>query len=1108
MVRTRLGRSSPHGIERLARNLALFAQLSFDERRAYLFAQKARETIARTRIAYGLLSKNLNERTRSTQGVEVLLDNFYIVEGALMELGASWKHKATLRVPQAPDADGEKQPRVFMITRAFTKEVDALMGRDAITEFLKTYQKNAPLSIRELDIFPDMLRYVLIEELLRQIEWNLAVMKEVATADEWYERIIKTSRRSDALPRLRKLTSLLASEYNIVPQAFGLHLLHRLDQAGKEGDIRMVSKWLKLSLAKQGSTYTQLSTVSAQAERAQAVTISNAITSLRYLAQVRWDKVSLDLNMIDAVLAKDPAEVFQHISDDTRSLYRRTIVRIADRTGAHDIDVAREAVRMARQQYESRHGIVDRRNHVGYYLVDEGVDALKVALGYIPKPTERLRKYIKEHSTSTYLGFVAVTTIILSTLLIALSDTVMLPIAAMLVMVTVGMLLTSEIALALAHFLFTRILEPKPLSALDLKEGVGKGRRTVVVMPSMFRDAVSAEKLLQRMETNFVANNDPDIFYAVLMDFRDAIKQRMPDDEKQVNEIALGVANLNERYPSPTPRFLLFYRERKWSAAENVFMGWERKRGKLREFNQLLRGKETSYIGDVKEAVAPLRSVRYVITLDEDTELVRDGARVLIGTIDHPLNRPVEDKARNIVTQGYGIIQPRAALRFVDGSASTFSHLFGSFPGIDTYSSLISDLHQDLFGDAIFHGKGIYDVDVVESTMSGRIPNDTVLSHDLLEGLYARVGIASGAHIFEGFPSNYREHAKRLHRWIRGDWQIIGWIFRPRGAIFSPIARFRIFDNLRRSTLPIAALLAIVFSAFSQADESAWTIAALLALGSGQLVSAILHITERTVDWRRSTRLLVSKKKLLEWQTAYDAAAEKKNSVLGFTRFMWVSVCGSLFLVYLEFHGGHVDEILPVVWIFSWAAAPFFASIISVELRRDYQPTADERLYLHKIAARTYWFFLDIATAEEQWLAPDHLQEEPPSKRHSHGLGVSPTNLGMYLLSLSGATTLGLSSVSSCSERMGKAFDSIDKMERYKGHFFNWYELKGLTPLAPQYISSVDSANLALSLIAVRGALTEACNIPIINIAMFEGLRAKLAVLLESCEYSMQHADA
>src|SRR3989344_3196344 len=222
MVRTRLGRSSPHGIERLARNLALFAQLSFDERRAYLFAQKARETIARTRIAYGLLSKNLNERTRSTQGVEVLLDNFYIVEGALMELGASWKHKATLRVPQAPDADGEKQPRVFMITRAFTKEVDALMGRDAITEFLKTYQKNAPLSIRELDIFPDMLRYVLIEELLRQIEWNLAVMKEVATADEWYERIIKTSRRSDALPRLRKLTSLLASEYNIVPQAFGL----------------------------------------------------------------------------------------------------------------------------------------------------------------------------------------------------------------------------------------------------------------------------------------------------------------------------------------------------------------------------------------------------------------------------------------------------------------------------------------------------------------------------------------------------------------------------------------------------------------------------------------------------------------------------------------------------------------------------------------------------------------------------------------------------------------------------------------------------------------------------------------------------------------------
>lgn len=1141
MVGTRFGRSSSRSLERLAKELAAEAQISFDEHRVFSFAQKSKSTIGRTRLRYRDLVNNLNERTQSTQGVEVLLDNFYIVDSALIELLVSWKQKITLRVPQSKDAEGEVLPRVYIIARALVKETDAAIDRNTIVEFLKAYQKSTPLSVRELDIFPNMLRFVLAEEILRLVEANLSTLREMSQADRWYARMSTAAHRKDAPLQLKKLTAILSREYAIIPQAFGLHLLHRLAQMGKEGDMRVVSKWLKLSLSKQGASASALATISARMARMQAVTVSNAIASLRYLAQVRWDKISLELNMVNAVLAKDPAGAFLLLTDETRGEYQQTIARIADKTGSHDIEVAREAVRLARQALLSSGDDAKRRAHVGYYLVDDGVFELEHLLGYVPTVIEKVRVYILKNSTQTYLGFVGTVTLMGSIFLLAGSSTMGLPLLSLLVMVIVGLVLVSEVAIAIAHFLFTRILKPKPLPALDFALGVGAAQRTFVVMPSMFRNGDSAKRVLRRMEMNFVANNDPDIFYALLMDFRDAPAQAMSDDALRVDELSCGIAELNVRYPSSPARFALFYRERKWNPAEKVFMGWERKRGKLREFNELLRGKETSYVEGTQELARAYGYVRSIITLDEDTELVRDSARALIGTINHPLNIPVVDSAKRIVVTGYGIIQPRTALRFHEGSTSVFAHLFGSFPGIDTYSSLVSDLHQDLFGEAIFHGKGIYDIDAIEKTMGGRIPPNIVLSHDLLEGLYARVGIASGAHIFEGFPSNYREHMQRLHRWVRGDWQIMSWIVRPRGKDFSLIARYRIFDNLRRSLLPVAAALAVLFSAFSASEVAVWSIVVLPALGSGQLVSAMLNITGRTVDWRSRVslfarfeslvvgfgialaktfllgvfvlhnavvtldaivrsmwRLFVSKQNLLQWQTAYEAAATRNTSVRGFVRFMWRSIVIALFCVYLEFSSGQLGNAL--VWMVLWLLAPFFAVLISRERKDNFTFSKKERLYLRTIAARTYWFFLDLATKEEGWLVPDHLQEEPAHKRHSHGLGISPTNLGMYLLALSGARTVGLSSISDYCERMTRALQSMGRMHRYRGHFFNWYELKELSPLAPRYVSSVDSANLALSLHAVSGGLRDAIGAQIFNADTFEGLEAELAVLLGASE--------
>src|SRR3989338_3161727 len=601
MVGTRSGCSSSRSLERLAKDLAAEAQISFDEHRVFSFAQKSKSTIGRTRLRYRDLVKNLNERTQSTQGVEVLLDNFYIVDSALVELLVSWKQKITLRVPQSKDAEGEMLPRVYIIARAVVKETDAAIDRNTIVEFLKAYQKSTPLSVRELDIFPNMLRFVLAEEILRLVEANLSTLREMSQADRWYARMSTAAHRKDAPLQLKKLTAMLSREYAIIPQAFGLHLLHRLAQMGKEGDMRVVSKWLKLSLSKQGASASALATISARMARMQAVTVSNAIASLRYLAQVRWDKISLELNMVNAVLAKDPAGAFLLLTDETRSQYQQTIARIADGTGSHDIEVAREAVRLAREASESRRVDKKRTEHVGYYLVEKGVRELEQSLGYSPTAAEQIRTFITENSTDVYLGFMGAGTALATMFLLAGSGTMHLPLPFVLLLFIVALVLTSEIVTAIGHFLFTRILKPNPLPAIDLADGVGVARTTIVVIPSMFRDETSAERVLKRMESNFVADSDPDIFFALLMDFRDAPQETMRDDASLVSTLAEGIAKLNEHYPSAQPRFALFYRERKWNAAEKLFMGWERKRGKLREFNELLRGKTTSYVGNARE---------------------------------------------------------------------------------------------------------------------------------------------------------------------------------------------------------------------------------------------------------------------------------------------------------------------------------------------------------------------------------------------------------------------------------------------------------------------------------------------------------------------------
>ena len=1127
-------------IVELAQELSSSVQLSFAEPVAGAFYNEAKAVISRTRRIYQELVKNLTERARGTPGIETLLDNAHKIASVLAEISDHWRRKETLRLPQVVDSEGKRRPRAYLIARSLVKEAGGAIDGESLTLFLKNYQREAPLSVRELDIFPDMLRFALIEEITLVMEAIRVSLFEMDEAERWLSRMVAVLGTRDADSRLAALANQLTQENRVVAVHFGFHLMQRIAQSGKERELRVVTRRLKLSLARQGVGAGRLPEMVARSEREQADVIDRAIASLHWLGQARWDRLSLPLNEVDRMLARDPADAFSDLTDETKSFYRRAIVRIADRTGVHDVEVAREALRLARAARPATiAGAVNRKTHVGYYLVGDGLSALEGVFHYESSLMERLRRAALAYPTAAYLGAIFGITLLLSWLAVSSVIQAALPSWAAISLSLAGLLLASEIAVVTAHIAFTHLLPPRPLPQLDCKKGVGESRRTIVVVPSMIRDSRSAKNLLSKLETNFVANDDPDIYFALLLDFGDAPEEHVPGDDARLSELVAGIARLNVSYPSALPRFSLFCRKRLWNPQEGVFMGWERKRGKLREFNGLLRGRQTSFVGDAAEVASKFGRVRYVLTIDEDTELARDSARALVGTIDHPLNRPLIDSVRRVVTDGYGIVMPRSAVRFSESQASAFSRIFGGFPGLEAYSTLVSDLHQDLFGDGLFQGKGIYDVDAVTVTMDGRIPENTVLSHDLLEGLYARVGTAANAHIFEGFPSTFRSYMARSHRWIRGDWQIIGWLGR-RGSVLSGIAKWRIADNLRRSLLPVALVGALAGALFSPANAVFWSTIVLVALGAGQLLPTLARVFGMAVSrdkrftfvYRFGTsavelsvmcaktvllgvfalqsvfvsadavtrslwRLLVTKRKLLEWQTAYESAAGASHGFKSALRFWWPAYLAMLLVIYLNYYPAIAVDCLSLLWAGAWVAAPLISAIISRPARKNISLSARDSFFLRTVAARAYWFFVDLTTKESQWLPPDHYQEEPVSKRHAHGLGVSPTNLGMYLLSLSAARELGLATITQYSARIDGAFKSMALLERYRGHFFNWYELRALKPLAPQYVSSVDSANLALALLAVRNALREACTAPLYSRGMFEGFDAEMHVLAE-----------
>jgi cyclic beta-1,2-glucan synthetase len=1048
-----------------------------------------------------------------------LLDNAHVIDEHVREVRESLPRSYYGELPELASGHLAGYPRVYEVATTLIGHTEGRIDRANVELFVTAFQEVSPLSIGELWAIPAMLRLALIESVRRMALRTVQRLDEVESADRWVARIVARGARRGAAA----LNEFLLEHPPLTP-VFVSRFLRQIRLAD---DAITSLTWLEPWMAEEG--------VSAEASSAQAnerlaltqVMTANSITSLRVIAHLDWKTFVEGQSVIEALLRAEPAGIYERMTFATRDHYRHVVERVAKRTRRSEQDVASLVVALAADGRREWPDDV-ARGHVGYYLLDAGLPALEAATGYRPTLAESVHRAILRHPNGVFIGGILLGTVAALAAAFGLAGvdlrTVGWGTAAAIALL--ALVPANELAVNMVNQLVTALLPPRRLPKLDLsgRDGIPPEFRTAVVVPTLFGSVDAVLEALDNLEVQFLANREAHLHFAVLSDFTDAITATQDGDDEIVRAAIEGVRALNARYAvGRADEFYLFHRPRRWNPQQGVWMGWERKRGKLAEFNRFVRGGAPEAFSTVVGDVATIRQVRYAITLDADTVLPPDAAPLLVGALAHPLNRAVYDEARGRIVRGFGILQPRVGVSLPSAYRSRFAAIHSGHPGVDPYTTAVSDVYQDLYGEGSFTGKGIYDIDAFERATHGRFPENRLLSHDLIEGSYARAGLATDIEVFDDYPTRYLTHARRKHRWIRGDWQLLQWVTRwvpglhgPERNRLSLLSRWKLLDNLRRSLVEIAQLLLLIAGwTVLPGSPLRWTAMGLLAIAAPWIISLLLAVIRPPLDksWRayyhavgqdaltsakqvalaivflphqawisadaivRSLwRMYVSCRNLLQWQTASQSERTVAGSLRDSWRTMWPAITIAfasllLTLLSLEFRETAspwqlVLAVLPLVSL--WCISPVVAHTLSVPAVRRVRRLSGLQREEALRYARAHWHFFErFVNAGTHWLAPDNFQEDPAPVV---AMRTSPTNIGLQLLSTVSACDLGFISIERTAELLELAFRSLEAMRRFHGHFYNWYDLHDLHVLEPAYISTVDSGNLAGHLIAVRQA--------------------------------------
>jgi len=1095
--------------------------------------------------AYRQIAASVKQNKEISPAGEWLIDNFYIIQEQLVQVSEDLPQAYYKKLPKLTSGRYKGYPRVYELIQDLASFTDNVLDQENVRFFVQQYQDEEILTLGELWAIPIIIRLVLLQHLREHSVHILSERKIRDRALKWMDQ--HAIQQLDEPGRVVRYLSDLVDNKPRDLYKLLVELAKILQSRGMLTDQER--KWFDYQFEKWDTTLEESVRYNAQQQSQVQLSVENSIVSLRNASEVNWSEFVENSSIVERTLRLDPAGIYEQMDFETRDSYRRKVEQLSERSDYSEFDVA-EKVLLKAEHTPDEQGETDVQAHIGYYLLGAGARSFAGELGYTSPLPEQFRNFIYDHTSVYVLSIVLHTLVLLGIIWAAIpgfgGTTERLVLGTL-----VALLPALELSVSSVNRLFTLFLPPRVLPKMGFENGIPGEYRTIIVVPTLVSSPDDVKAQLEALEVRALANPEPSLRFALLSDFHDAPKEKMPSDQSIIAAAVTGVKELNDKYGDEFgDKFYFLHRERRWNPSEECWMGWERKRGKLEEFNRLLvdPNADTSYSimeGDLFES-PQRRPFKYVITLDSDTQLPPGSALKLVRTAAHPLNHPIVDEEKHIVERGYGIFQPRISIPPESAGKSRFSTIFSGNVGIDPYTTAVSDIYQDLFGEGVYTGKGLYDVEVFDSVLNRRFPDNSILSHDLLESTYIRTALVTDIEFFDDYPTSYAAYSKRSHRWIRGDWQILKWIFtrvpdwnKTEKNPISLLSKWKIFDNLRRSLNPVA-LLILLFSGwtFLPGSPLIWTAAAVgilafpiyvnfstdifsrpprvawklyvekirdnLKVNTYQAVSTLIvlpHQAYISMDavFRTLWRIFVSREKLLEWTTASQVEKEKIGSLGYYFQNMWFSIVigisAGVSVAFLD----PVTMAVSYPFVLLWITAPLFVYFLDRSPDHEKNKRLDESQYrqLRLHACRTWQYFERYMNEDHSWLPPDNLQEDPPAEPVPR---TSPTNIGLGLMSVQSAYDFGYITLSEWLYRLENSLDSIEKLERYRGHFYNWYSTVVGEVLSPQYISTVDSGNLAASLITLEQSVLDSLHKPWPNPEFFSGLSDIVEVVYELAE--------
>jgi cellobiose phosphorylase len=1098
----------------------------------------AKETLTET---YTVLARAAKLNRELSSAGEWLIDNFYIIQEQIVQLQADLPKSYYEKLPRLTQGEFKGYPRTYEIIQMLASISDNTIDRENTTIAIRAYQEVDILNLAEMWSVPLMNRLALIVRLAdrskkllrdRKIQDDIDALLNVTISDNMDEPGFL----------LRKLSEIVNQQQDSI--RYLVILAQRLQSRGMFTENER--RWFDYKLSRWESNLEEQLRGRIQQTSRLHLSIQNAISSLREVSETDWSIFVESCSVVERILRFDPADSYARMDFSTRDRYRKIVEKLSAHSEFSEQEVAEQALMMAEVAAHNGTSQQSKKMHIGYYLIDEGYADLCQKLAYQKPLNERLRQLAKEYP-AIYFFFIGIHFVILIAIIGLVVSLLSRESWLIILTLIISWLPALDLAIVSTNRMLSFLIPPRILPKLEFQGVIPDEYRTVVVVPTMLSSPADVEAQFERLEIRALANANESLQFAIVSDFLDAETETKANDEAILDAARQQIYRLNVQYHSKYgDKFLFIHRKRLWNNAEQKWMGWERKRGKIEEFNQLLKNKDaqTSFIEMPNDFLASLNRfpIKFVITLDADTKLPPGSAKVLIGTAAHPLNRAEIDPEKNIVTKGYGIFQPRISIPPKSANKTMFAKIFSGNVGLDPYTTAVSDIYQDLFGEGVFTGKGLYDLDVFESVLGNSFPENKILSHDLLESTYLRAALLTDIELFDDYPTTYLSFSKRLHRWIRGDWQILFWLFGrvPRGDEktkknpINSVSRWKIFDNLRRSVNPAALLLfllagwiflpgsALIWTAavfgivafpiystfstdiFNRPQRVGWRlyldkIRVDIKMNTIQSITSFLNLPHQafiSLDaiFRSLYRLFVSKKHLLEWTTATQVEKEHANgSIWDYWKKMmpnliWSGLCLGLVSI---FSASVLFIAIPIC--LGWFVAPYGMYFLGRPVESEkYSLSKKEYKELRQYARRTWHFFEQYVNEEHSWLPPDNVQEEP----YIGAVGrTSPTNMGLALTAVYSAFNRGYLTQTEMIAWLEKMLSSMEELDKYRGHFYNWYSTKLGAVLNPNYVSTVDSGNLAATLLVIEQALTQFDRKPWPNPVFWTGLEDTLYVL-------------